>query len=68
MFPQISVGTRKKFVIDLADFSTQTEKGCPPCPTITFIVVTTFVVVPISLSNTQLYGKAIFFRSWMEFF
>jgi len=28
--PQILVGTWKNFVIDLADFSTQTEKGCPP--------------------------------------
>jgi len=30
--PQILVGTRKNFVIDLADFGTQTEKGFPPCP------------------------------------
>jgi len=28
--PQILVGTRNNFVIDLADFGTQTEKGCPP--------------------------------------
>jgi len=28
--PQKLVGTRKNFVIDLADFGTQTEKGCPP--------------------------------------
>jgi len=28
--PQILVGTRENFVIDLADFGTQTEKGCPP--------------------------------------
>jgi len=28
--PQILVGTRKKFVTDLADFSTSPEKGCPP--------------------------------------
>jgi len=27
---EILVGTRKNFVIDLADFGTQTEKGCPP--------------------------------------
>ena len=27
--PQIMVGTRNNFVIDLADFGTQTEKGCP---------------------------------------
>ena len=27
--PQILVGTRKNFVIDLADFGTLTEKGCP---------------------------------------
>jgi len=30
MFSQILVGTQKNFVIDLANFSTQTEKGCPP--------------------------------------
>jgi len=30
MFSQILVGTRKNFVIDLADFGTQTEKGCLP--------------------------------------
>jgi len=30
MFSQILVGTRKTFVIALADFGTQTEKGCPP--------------------------------------
>jgi len=30
MFSQILVGTRKNFVIDLADFGTQTEKCCPP--------------------------------------
>jgi len=30
IFSQILVGTRKNFVIDLADFGTQTEKGCPP--------------------------------------
>ena len=30
MFSQILVGTRKKFVIDLTDFGTQAEKGCPP--------------------------------------
>jgi len=29
MFSQLLVGTRKNFVIDLADFGTQTEKGCP---------------------------------------
>jgi len=28
--PQILVGTRKNFVIDLTDFGAQTEKGCPP--------------------------------------
>jgi len=28
--PQILVGTWKNFVIDLANFGTQTEKGCPP--------------------------------------
>jgi len=28
--PHILVGTRKNFVIDLADFGTQAEKGCPP--------------------------------------
>jgi len=28
--PQSLVGTWKNFVIDLADFGTQTEKGCPP--------------------------------------
>jgi len=28
--PQILVGTGNNFVIDLADFGTQTEKGCPP--------------------------------------
>jgi len=28
--PQILVGTRNNFVIDLADFGTQAEKGCPP--------------------------------------
>jgi len=28
--PQFLVGTPKNFVIDLADFGTQTEKGCPP--------------------------------------
>jgi len=27
--PQFLVGTQKNFVIDLADFGTQTEKGCP---------------------------------------
>jgi len=27
---QILVGKRKNFVIDLADFGTQTKKGCPP--------------------------------------
>jgi len=27
---QILVGTRKNFVVDLADFGTQTEKVCPP--------------------------------------
>ena len=27
---EILVGTQKPFVIDLADFGTQTEKGCPP--------------------------------------
>jgi len=27
---QFLVGTRKNFVIDLADFGTQTEKGWPP--------------------------------------
>jgi len=26
---EILVGTRKNFVIDFADFGTQTEKGCP---------------------------------------
>ena len=30
MFSQILVGTRKNSVIELADFGTQTEKGCPP--------------------------------------
>jgi len=30
MFSQIVAGTRNNFVIDLADFGTQTEKGCPP--------------------------------------
>jgi len=30
MLSQILVGTRKYFVIDLADFGTQTEKGCRP--------------------------------------
>jgi len=30
MFSQIFFGTRKSFVIALADFGTQTEKGCPP--------------------------------------
>jgi len=30
--PQIFVGTWKNFVTDLADFGTQTEKGCPPLP------------------------------------
>jgi len=30
MFSQFLVGTRKNFVIDLADFGTQTEKDCPP--------------------------------------
>jgi len=29
MFSQILVGARKNFVIDLADFGTQTGKGCP---------------------------------------
>jgi len=28
--PQTLVGTRNNFVIDLADFGTQIEKGCPP--------------------------------------
>ena len=28
--PQILVGMRKKFVIDLVNFGTKTEKGCPP--------------------------------------
>jgi len=28
--PQIFVGTRNIFFIDLAVFGTQTEKGCPP--------------------------------------
>ena len=28
--PQILVDTGKNFVIDSADFGTQTEKGCPP--------------------------------------
>jgi len=32
MLSQILVGTRKNFVIDLADFGTQIEKGCPPLP------------------------------------
>jgi len=27
---QFLVGTQNNFVIDLADFGTQTEKGCPP--------------------------------------
>jgi len=27
--PQFLVGTRKNFAIDLANFGTQTEKGCP---------------------------------------
>jgi len=27
--PEILGGTRKNFVIDLADFGTQTKKGCP---------------------------------------
>jgi len=30
MFSQILVGMRKNFVIDLADFSTQTEKVARP--------------------------------------
>jgi len=28
--PQILIGTQKNFVIDSADFGTQTKKGCPP--------------------------------------
>jgi len=56
MFSQILVGTRKNFVIDLADFGTQTEKGCPPLPYI--------VILQPSVSRVKSLGDLL--SSWLQ--